>query len=186
MKIMAIIGSMRNGNTKYLVEKMISEMRLTNEICIKKLHLKDITLHFCDGCLICDETGKCVIDDDMSKIVDEIRRADGFVFASPARWSLLSGEMKTFFDRLNPLAVREELRGKSCVNIVVGQSEEDDKESIILASNSMKAFCDNAGIKVIETVLVCGCYGDRDILEKNKYIEEGIKAGNKLLENLQK
>lgn len=186
MKIIAVIGSTRSGNTKYMVEKIIDGMMKGNEACdIQKLHLRDIKMDFCDGCLACDETGECVINDDMSKIVDDVRKADGFIFASPARWSLLSGEMKTFFDRLNPLAVKEELAGKLCVNIVVGQSEEDDKESIESAADSLKAFCDNAGIEVIDTVVACGCYGATDIISKTIYIEAGVLAGKKLIDKLQ-
>lgn len=184
MKIIAVIGSARNGNTKYMVEKILDSMVEEKGFNIQKIHLNDVKMGFCNGCLECDKTGKCVIDDDMSEIVDDVRNADGFIFASPARWSLLSGEMKTFLDRLNPLAVREEMNGKVCVNLVVGQSEEDDKESIILAANSLKAFCDNAGIEVVDTVMICGCYGATDIISKIPYIEAGIFAGKKLLEIL--
>lgn len=185
MKIIAVIGSTRNGNTKHMVEKIIDGMMGEKGVSVQKLHLRDIKMNFCDGCLLCDETGKCVIEDDMINIVEDVRNADGFIFASPARWSLLSGEMKTFFDRLNPLAVREEMNGKACINFVVGQSEEDDNESIKLAANSIKAFCDNAGIEVVDTIIACGCYGRNDIVSKNQYIEAGIAAGKKLIDKLQ-
>lgn len=185
MKILAVIGSTRNGNTKYIVEKIIDGITKKNETCnVQKIHLRDIKMNFCDGCLVCDKTGKCVINDDMTKIVSNVRDADGFIFASPARWALLSGEMKTFFDRLNPLAIKEELAGKLCVNIVVGQSEEDDKESIVLAANSLKTFCDNAGIEVVDTVIACGCYNATDIVSKREYIEIGVLAGQDMLNKL--
>ena len=92
--------------------------------------------------------------------------------------------MKTFFDRLNPLAVKEELEGKVCVNIVVGQSEENDKESIVLAAESLKTFCENSGIEVVDTALACGCYGPEDVVSQNGYIELCIKAGRKLVNYL--
>lgn len=187
MKIIAVIGSTRNGNTKYMVEKIIDGIKREDARCdVQKIYLRDIKMEFCDGCLVCDETGECVINDDMSKIVAEIRKADGFIFASPARWALLSGEMKTFFDRLNPLAVKEEMAGKLCVNIVIGQSEEDGKESIESAADSLKAFCNDAGIEIVDTVIACGCYGATDIVSKTIYVENGIFAGKKLLEKLQR
>lgn len=184
MKIIAVIGSLRDGNTKFLVDSMVDDIEHDVKVNIQKIHLKNIKMGFCNGCLSCDNTGKCNIDDDMSQIVGEIRNADGFIFATPARWGLLSGEIKTFFDRLNPLAVKEELAGKACVNVVVGQSEESDKESIDLAARSLKIFCENSGIEVVDTTLVCGCYGSKDAESKSAYIELCLQAGRKLVNNL--
>lgn len=185
MTIMAIIGSLRDGNTKYMVDSIVDELS-KSDVTIDKIHLKDITMGFCNGCLQCDTTGSCILNDDMSRLVENAKMADGFIFASPARWGLLSGEMKTFFDRLNPLAVKEELSGKKCVNIIIGQSEETEGESIALAGESIKYFCENAGIDVVDTLLAYGCYGRHDLKKAPEYIEEGIRLGFALVEQLKK
>jgi multimeric flavodoxin WrbA len=57
------------------------------------IDLADMTMKFCTGCLCCDEAKTCSIDDDMTKALNSIGTADAFIFASPVRWSLLSGEM---------------------------------------------------------------------------------------------
>lgn len=186
MRIVAVIGSMRNGNTEYMVDEVISSIEKIRNIEVIRIHLRDLKMEFCDGCLICDETGQCVKMDDMSKIVQTIELADGLILASPARWSLLSGEMKTFFDRLNPLAMTEKLKGKKAIIFAVGQSDEEEKASIITAADSIDNFCVNAEIDVLTKVIVCGCYAKDDIKEKEKYIIECKDAGKMLVSEIER
>ena len=186
MKILAVAGSCRLGNTKYLVDVAVAEIVNTyRNLDITNIHLKDISMNFCCGCLDCDSTGKCIYSDDMTDLVSIARDADGLILATPARWGLLSGEMKTFLDRLNPLAVREELNGKKAIVIAVGQSEEDDSESIRFAAESLVTFCNNAGICVLDTVMVCGCYSYSDASTNLEAITACKSAGKHLLNNIQ-
>lgn len=80
MRIVAVIGSMRNGNTEYMVDEVISSIEKIRNIEVIRIHLRDLKMEFCDGCLICDETGQCVKMDDMSKIVQTIELAGWFDF----------------------------------------------------------------------------------------------------------
>ena len=181
MKVLAICGSIRMGNTRFLVDKIVQQLLRKTNVHVDKVNLSDIKFSFCNGCLNCDVTGQCVIDDDMNRIVNIVRETDAFIFATPARWGLLSGEMKTFFDRLNPLAINEELKGKKAIILAVGQSEEDDNASIACAARSIMCFCINAKIEVVETVIVSDCYSPLDAQKKQKYISQCEKAGLKLI-----
>ncbi len=186
MKILAVAGSCRDGNTRYLVDlaiKNISDYDRNNDIEIKKIHLKDFYINFCSGCLECDMTGECTYHDDMSDIISFVRDSDALILATPARWGLLSGEMKTFLDRLNPLAVKEELRDKRAIIVAVGQSEEEEAESIKCAADSLVTFCENAGICVVKTVIVCGCYDSSDVASKSNYLNACESAVEKLITN---
>lgn len=181
MKILAVVGSLRDGNTKYLVEETVKAIENIENIQIEKIYLSNIKMNFCNGCLSCDETGKCIFEDDMSDIVVKAKNSDAFIFATPARWGLLSGEIKTFLDRLNPLAVNEELKGKKAILFSVGQSAEEESESIHLAVKSLSIFCENAGIEVVDSVAICGCYNKKDAVNKTDYINKCKSAGYKLI-----
>ncbi len=61
------------------------------------------SFEFCRGCLACQHTRKCVIDDDITKIVANMSSFDVVVFATPVYYYEMSGQMKTFIDRMNPL-----------------------------------------------------------------------------------
>ncbi len=183
MKILAISGSIRNGNTEILVDEAIRDIKTDKNVEIEKIHLGNIHMNYCSGCLKCDTTGNCIFDDDMTEIVSAVRASDAFIFATPTRWGLLSGELKTFLDRLNPLAIKEELKGKKAIVFAVGQSEEENCESIKYAAESLKIFCDNAGIEVIDTVIVCDCYDSNDASKKVNSIASCKNAINKLIIN---
>lgn len=162
MKIIAIIGSMRKGNSYQMVEGIVDAIT-EKGVELEVIHLKDISMSFCDGCLSCDETGKCHMEDDVSDIVTKIENADGLIFASPTRWSLLSGEMKTFMDRLNPLAVPEKLANKKAIIFVAGQTKKEDDDSIMIAASSIESFCINAGIDVVDKVLAYDCLMEKEV-----------------------
>lgn len=163
MKIIAIVGSTRRGNTYAMVEASCLALEACN---VELLHLKSLDINRCDGCLKCDKTGECHIKDDMKDILPRILEADGFIFGSPARWSLLSGELKTFIDRLNPIAAAESLKGKMAVIFAVGQTKGKDALSIGRTADSIKFFCENAGIEVVDTVIAKGCLNRDDLITK--------------------
>jgi len=182
MKIMAIVGSSRRGNTYSMVE---AASHALSNCDVEFAHLKDYNIQICDGCLTCDESGSCHIDDDMDKLIERIKETDGLIIGTPARWSLLSGELKVFFDRLNPLAVPEILKGKKAIIFATGQTTGDDAESIKLAADSVKYFCENAEIDVLDIVLAEDCLNNEDLISKYPKILDKCKSSAvKLYESL--
>lgn len=71
-----------------------------------KCGLQGKTLGFCLGCLSCLKTKRCVIPDDAADIVQQMKRADVLVFATPIYYYEMCGQMKTLLDRANPLYCR--------------------------------------------------------------------------------
>lgn len=67
------------------------------------VYLHDKTIKFCTGCLVCQETKRCVIRDDADAIVQKMLTAEVVVFATPIYFYEMSGQMKTLLDRSNPL-----------------------------------------------------------------------------------
>lgn len=181
MKVIAIIGSARKGNSFSMVQSA-KNVILDAGVELEVVHLKDFSIGFCDGCLSCDETGRCHLNDDMSSMVEKVKDADGLVLASPARWSLLSGQMKVFMDRLNPLASIEALANKKAIIFAVGQTNEEEDNSISIAAESMVSFCDNAGIEVIDKVLAYGCLMENEVDERT--IIRCTEAAKRLVDSL--
>lgn len=70
---------------------------------VEKLSLAEQELRFCRGCLACQATERCVIQDDMAGILEKMRRAEVLVFATPIYFYEMNGQMKTLLDRSNPL-----------------------------------------------------------------------------------
>jgi multimeric flavodoxin WrbA len=105
MKILAICGSLRKGNT-YAVLKTIQEK--FPEIDYEILMLKDMNLKDCYGCYACINRGpeKCPLHDDRDLIVEKMEDADGVIFATPTITRHISVLMKRFIDKLGYIAHR--------------------------------------------------------------------------------
>lgn len=66
---------------------------------IELLLLRDKHIMPCDGCLSCEKTGSCHINDDMQPIYDKLLNADGIVIGTPVYYYSMSGQAKTLLDR---------------------------------------------------------------------------------------
>lgn len=70
---------------------------------VKEIYLPDYHIENCRGCFACQKTGKCVVQDDVDGILEEMRSADVLAFATPVYFYAMCGAMKTFLDRTYPL-----------------------------------------------------------------------------------
>lgn len=105
--VLIISSSLRSGSNSealaHEVEKGAKDAG--NEVEFISLKGKDI--RFCRGCLACQQTLKCVIKDDMSEMIKKVQNADILVFVTPIYYYEMSGQLKTFLDRCNPLYSQE-------------------------------------------------------------------------------
>lgn len=102
-KVLIITSSLRaHSNSDSLAEAFARGAGdAGNEVETVSLKHKDI--RFCMGCLACQKTQRCVINDDAPAIVEKMHDADVIVFASPIYYYEMSGQLKTMLDRANPL-----------------------------------------------------------------------------------
>lgn len=91
-----------DGNSEILAEEAARGARDAGNR-VEKITLRDKTLGFCRGCLVCQTTMHCVLSDDADEIVQKMLQADAVIFATPVYFYGMSGQMKTLLDRTNPL-----------------------------------------------------------------------------------
>ncbi len=104
MKVIAYNGSPRkNGNTSILIQAVFKQLNKegieTEEINIGLKNYKG-----CIGCMKCAENKncKCVItSDDLNDHIEKIKAADAVILGSPIYCANISGQMKTFIDRVS-------------------------------------------------------------------------------------
>jgi len=116
-KVLLISGSPRVGNTDFVLRRIYDSLKLKDKQII---FLKDKNINHCLGCLACDKTNKCVINDDMAGISQELNKSDIIIIGTPNYFDNVSGLLKDFIDRTNPFYDTESLKGKKIINIVVG------------------------------------------------------------------
>ncbi|MGM9874197.1 MAG: flavodoxin family protein [Bacilli bacterium] len=104
--VVIISSSLRNGSNSEILAKSFLE-GIKEKYHVEFITLKGMNLNFCKGCLSCQNTGKCIINDDVCKYLDVISNADILVFFTPIYYYGMSGQLKTLLDRLNPLYIKE-------------------------------------------------------------------------------
>ena len=132
MNIIAICGSPRKGNTEFILKRFLSkaeELGHKTELIL----LREKKVGSCNGCFSCDDEGVCNMRDDMGMIIERIKADDLVVFGSPNYFNNISGLMKDFFDRLQPVRLENKLAEKKAVAIMVGE-EGDSKSSAAIAT----------------------------------------------------
>jgi len=121
MNIIAIGGSPRRGNTEFTLKRFLSQAEGLGHKTELVL-LRERRVEHCTGCFVCDEEMVCPLRDDMDFITERMERCDLIVFASPNYFNNVTGIMKDFFDRLNPLYKKKALSGKKMISICIGAS----------------------------------------------------------------
>lgn len=101
--ILVISTSLRKGGNSETLAKSFAEGAEQAGHNVEIISLAGKTINFCRGCLACQKTQKCVINDDANEITDKMLKADIIVFATPIYYYEMSGQMKTLLDRSNPL-----------------------------------------------------------------------------------
>ena len=101
-KIIIISSSPRKGgNSDLLCDEFLKGATDAGNQC-EKIFLRDKKINYCSGCGFCttNDYTACSQNDDMSEILDKMQEADTIVFATPIYFYAISGQMKTFIDRM--------------------------------------------------------------------------------------
>ena len=109
MHVLGINGSPHeDGNTTFALNYAL---RLLEAAGLQTTYIslagKDIRP--CDGCFSCT-SGECVYNDDMTPILDAMRRCDCLLLASPVYMGMVTGQMKVMMDRTVILRASDEYR----------------------------------------------------------------------------
>lgn len=105
-KVLIIAGSPRkDGNSDLLAAQFAAGAKEAGHT-VETIHLREKKLGFCQGCLVCLAKGACIQNDDGNEILPKMMEADVVCFCSPVYYYSVTGQMKTFLDRMNPLFER--------------------------------------------------------------------------------
>ena len=105
MKVMAFNGSPRKKwNTATLLNKAL-EGAASQGAETELIHLYDLNFRGCLSCFSCKKKGrqsygKCAARDDLTPILKKVEETDAFILGSPIYFGTVSGEMRSFMERL--------------------------------------------------------------------------------------
>ena len=121
MKVLGIVCSpRRGGNTEILMKEALQAAKEAGaETRLFSLVDKEITP--CDACGACEQTGICIVEDDMQDLYRELEQADGLIFGTPVYFTNVSAQAKAVIDRTFAFLLSRKLRGKVAAALVVAR-----------------------------------------------------------------
>jgi multimeric flavodoxin WrbA len=172
MKIIAISGSPRKGNSEWMLNKLIEYLSQSGAE-VELLLLRKMDIKRCTGCLKCeDRNGQCRLKDSMNEILPRLLAADAVVLATPVYFEMVSGLLKDFMDRTCPIWTK--MTGKLLAGLAVAE------EGIGQAVQNMKTYGSVCGMKWVGSVTILGKYPGE--ASKNTSLQPKIKRlANKIV-----
>ena len=132
--VLIISSSLRGGSNSEILAHEAEKGAIDAGNVVEFINLKGKEIKFCIGCLACQKTLKCVQKDDMADLIGKVQNADAIIFATPIYYYEMSGQLKTFLDRCNPLYSQE---NKFKDIYLITSSYDDAKNASDIAANGL-------------------------------------------------
>lgn len=186
MKILGILGSPRvGGNSDILLNQALAGAREMGAKA-EKIILSRKRVLGCLDCTKCNETGICVIKDDMPGIHQKILKSDAVIHSVPLYFWAMTSQMKAYLDRWCAFfdgnwswhkAYAPKMQGKRIGLITVcGDPNAHTADPIV---HSFRETCKFSGLNLFSVVQVsAGVKGEVDNNEKAK--KEAYSLGRKI------
>lgn len=147
VKVIAFNGSPRKGgNTQLLLQEAVRGARETGaEVTVYALN--ELNLRPCQNCGSCDDTGRCVLRDDMQAIHQDIRVADRIIVASPIFFFSVSAQTKIVIDRCQAFWAQKYVHKKPLQPGAFG------RKGLLLLVGGMKLNEKNRGFECAEVTV---------------------------------
>lgn len=174
MKIAAFMGSPRkNKNTDVMLDAFLKGVRENSNEDIKNIFLQRYKISNCLACDSCNNTHKCVVNDDMQNIYPVFEEADIVVFATPIYWWSMSAQMKSFIDRLYAVGSAGMKGKKAYVLMTYGGELPNSGPELV-----QKTFEDIFEYVGIELKGVLGaCSGEIPVCENEEVLKKAYEMG---------
>lgn len=165
-KVLILSGSPRKGGNSDLLCDEFMRGAIESGNYVDKIRVAEKKIGFCKGCYYCKNSGgKCVIQDDMATILENIINADVIVLASPVYFYSIDAQLKAVIDRT--VARWLEVKDKEFYYIATCADEE-------IASLETTFACFKGYADCVEGAKECGKLCGTGVYEKDEVIGKEI------------
>jgi multimeric flavodoxin WrbA len=189
VRVLGLFGSpRRGGNTEILLEEVLRGAEKEGAR-VERLYLSDFTITPCKECHGCDETGNCIILDDMEKIYPKLLEADVVILASPIFFYGVTAWTKALIDRSQALWVRKYLlkepslgkEGKKRKGFFISLGATKGQKVFEGSILTVKYFFDVLNADYAGDLLFRGVEAKGDILKHPEALQQAFEAGRRLV-----
>ena len=189
VKVLGLFGSpRRGGNTELLLEEALKGAEKEGAE-VERIYLSDLTITPCKECHGCDNTGNCVILDDMEKIYPKLLEADVVILASPIFFYGVTAWAKALIDRSQALWSRKYLlkdaslgkEGKKRKGLFISVGATKGQKVFEGAILTVKYFFDVLNAEPVGELLFKGVEAKGDIWKHPEAPHQAFEAGRRLV-----
>jgi multimeric flavodoxin WrbA len=188
LRVLGLFGSpRRGGNTELLLEEALKGAE-SEGAEVERIYVPDYTITPCKECHGCDQTGNCVILDDMQKIYPKLLEADVILLASPIFFYGVTAWAKALIDRSQALWARKYLlkdsslgkEGKKRKGFLISVGATKGQKVFEGAILTAKYFFDVLNAEYVGELLFKGVEAKGDILKHPEALRQAFEAGRRL------
>jgi len=189
MKVLGILGSpRRGGNTDILLEEALRGAE-EGGAEVDRIYVTEYSITPCKECHGCDQTGQCVILDDMGKIYPKLLEADLIILASPIFFYGVTAWAKALIDRSQAFWARKYLLkdpslgkdGKKRKGLFISVGATKGQRVFEGAILTTKYFFDVLNAEYAGELLFKGIEARDDILKHPEALRQAFEAGKRLV-----
>jgi len=176
--ILGICGSPRKEATEYVLSQALAKLE-DEGFKTEFFTIRAKKIAPCIHCNYCLKEKECVNKDDMYGLYDLLKKANGFIFASPIHNGSISSQLKAIMERCRALEAEDNKMhmGKIGMSIAVGGDRVGGQE---LAIQEINTFYIINGIIPVSGgsygANLGSCFWSQDTLEGVKKDEYGFKT----------
>jgi multimeric flavodoxin WrbA len=194
MKVLGIFGSpRRGGNTEILLEEILKGAEKEGAEA-DRIYLTDYHITPCKECHGCDQTGQCVILDDMQKVYPKLLESDIIVLASPIFFYGVTAWAKALIDRSQALWSKKYLlkdsslgkKGRKRKGFFISVGATKGQKVFEGAILTAKYFFDTFNAEYAGELVFRGVDAKGGILKHPEALQQAFVAGRRLISNAER
>jgi len=182
VKILGLYGSPRQGGNSDLLLDKVLEGAASAGAEVERVYARRLKMEGCRECGGCDETGECVVGDEMEDVYPLLEAAEVIFLAGPIFFYSLPAQVKAVIDRSQALWNRRRLgmtrpqpAGGRGFLIAVGASK--GRNLFQGAELTAKYFFDALDMDYGGGLLLRGLEAKGDVLARTEALERAFELG---------
>ncbi|MBW2144436.1 MAG: flavodoxin family protein [Deltaproteobacteria bacterium] len=189
MKTICLLGSPRPKGNSATIAKHFCDTAEKLGSQVQTFALNKLNFRGCQGCMTCKtKLDKCVLEDDLTQVLDAIHEADVLVLATPTYFAEVSSQLKTFMDRTFSYLASDYLTSPNPSRLPPGkklvfiQTQGQPEESIFAdIFPRYEGFFKWFGFGDTHLIRACGIGQDDDLDSQGEVIKLAEKTAEKLV-----
>jgi multimeric flavodoxin WrbA len=179
-RVLGIVGSpRRGGNTDILVDEILAGAEEagaeTEKVILSKLNIGP-----CRACDACAKAGKCVQQDDMHALLEQMERSQVWVFGTPVYYWGPTAQFKAFVDRWYGAGKVADFKNKRVIlTIPLGSGDAHDARHTVGMIEDALAWQKS---ELLATILAPGVMERGAVRNRPKVLAEARRAGRETIE----